>query len=302
MTDLPPVRGTFAFENASDEPSAVTEEQSADDTTRAAQPDPDRTRGATLRRRGRYPKRVDSRSFWLLVAEIVALAALVADVCLLLFLRPPGVVCAAGAFMGAGASAGSACAHGLRKVHEDAAHYERELRLRLHSMKSLSEREREYIRNRSSDFAKGMHARVHANRLWSLGLRGIVVIVGVLVPVLASQHPAGSVGFWFRFATVVMSTVVAIGAALLGLFRFEYRWLLARKYSYLMERELWDFILGDDPGAGIEHRVSFSDFRVHIEALMAEYEAAYRSAILLGGGSVPSIGASGSGPHGAVRL
>jgi hypothetical protein len=80
--------------------------------------------------------------------------------------------------------------------------------------------------------------RTHRKYVW---LRGIMVLVGVLIPVLASLQTGGPIDLIVRPAIILLSLVVALCAAWEGLQNYGDTWRLKRRAADLLLAEGWRF-------------------------------------------------------------
>jgi hypothetical protein len=105
----------------------------------------------------------------------------------------------------------------------------------------LSPLQKRCVRARWLDTVLWMEGRANATRNHYYRLRLTIIGDGVLVPALISLDLAGVGAEALRWATVVLSLVVAISAAVEGFFRFGERWRHYRRTVELLKTEGWQF-------------------------------------------------------------
>ena len=117
--------------------------------------------------------------------------------------------------------------------------------------------------------------RVSGNRKTVYWLRGPIVFGSLLVPILATGA-ANSAGepFW-RWATVVVSLIVALCTAVDQVVRPAARWRLVRETRGALEAEGWAFLHRAGRYAAAADEERFQLFFAEIERLWADYERVY---------------------------
>jgi hypothetical protein len=98
-------------------------------------------------------------------------------------------------------------------------------------------------------------------------LRGTVVLIGVLIPALASLNFEGDADFWRRGAIIVFSLVVAACVAWEGVQNNTETWRLKRRAADLLLAEGWLFFQGSgEYKAG--HKESYPLFVTRTEEII----------------------------------
>jgi len=105
----------------------------------------------------------------------------------------------------------------------------------------LSDLQRRSLQTRWLDQVLWMESRVNRSQTMYYVLRLTTIIGGVIVPALVSLRLGGGTGATVGWVVFVISLLVAISAAVEGLFRFGERWRHYRRTSELLKSEGWQF-------------------------------------------------------------
>jgi hypothetical protein len=156
--------------------------------------------------------------------------------------------------------------------------YNQQLKENLHRMidhLQLDESQKDYLRLRWLDQLLWMEGRANWNRNWYRRLRICSIIFGVIVPVLVTLDSSDLKlgGFTFKGnlkgATIVLSSVIAMSAALEEFFQFGDRWYSYRKSSELLKTNGWQFMqCSGQYRSYSNHKVAFPIFTEQVEAIV----------------------------------
>ncbi len=101
-------------------------------------------------------------------------------------------------------------------------------------------------------------------------LRLVTVVGGVTVPALVSISLGANDPIW-RWATFAVSLVVAITAAVEGLYQYGERWRHYRRNAELLKGEGWQYLLGVGPYRRVtDPQEAFRAFMGRVEAILQE--------------------------------
>ena len=163
----------------------------------------------------------------------------------------------------------------------------RERLLRVIETLDMSDRRKEWMRDRWLDQVRWFDRRaLRANRRYS-GLRIVAITGGVLVPALVSVSGTTdtALGDWVKPAAFVISVLVAISVGLDSFFHFGERWRHFRRTAELLKTEGWLFIEGGGRYKRYQHISSFHDkafplFATKVEELVRRDVEVYLTRIV----------------------
>ncbi len=136
-----------------------------------------------------------------------------------------------------------------------------------------------WARDRWLDRISHLDDRISSNKRLVFGLRGLMVFGALLVPILATGAANAPENRFWRWATVVVSIVVALCTATDQIVRPAARWRLVRQTRGALEAEGWSFLEGAGRYAGLEDDERFQVLFNAVERLWDEYEQIYLAQI-----------------------
>jgi hypothetical protein len=150
-----------------------------------------------------------------------------------------------------------------------------ELEKVINQITTLDEVHKQFLKNRwlhhvmlSSKRAQDSYRKYHI-------LRSIVVIGGVLIPTLVSLNINESSSV-IRWITVGLGLLVAISAALEGIFRFGDVWREEQRAAELLLSEGWRFFqLSGQYSTKRNHQTAYSYFAAQVESLILREVESY---------------------------
>ena len=154
-----------------------------------------------------------------------------------------------------------------------------ELEKVIDQLTALDEVHKQFLKNRWLHHVMLSSKRVQDSCRKYHILRSIVVIGGVLIPTLVSlnisqsKSPESSV---MRWITVGLGLLVAISAALEGIFRFGDVWREEQRATELLLSEGWQFFqLGGQYSTKRNHQTAYSHFATQVESLILREVESY---------------------------
>jgi Protein of unknown function (DUF4231) len=139
----------------------------------------------------------------------------------------------------------------------------------------LEETQKSYLRSRWLDQVLWMEGRATHNRNWHRRLRLTSIVLGVLVPVLVTLDGSDlsifnlSLKNNLKGPTIVLSSIIAISAAVEEFYQFGNRWYSYRKSSELLKTNGWQFFQkGGQYKSSKSHQEAFPAFVEQIEAIV----------------------------------
>lgn len=121
--------------------------------------------------------------------------------------------------------------------------------------------------------------RISGSRKTVYWLRGPTVFGSLLVPILATGAANSAEAPFWRWATVVVSLIVALCTAIDQVVRPAARWRLVREARSALEAEGWAFLQRVGKYASSNHDERFQLFFTAVEAIWSEYERTYLSQV-----------------------
>jgi hypothetical protein len=139
------------------------------------------------------------------------------------------------------------------------------------SLDDLDPLQKEFLTRRWLDQLLWMEGAANKAQGRYYGLRLVTVIGAVVVPVLVSLDLGGDTGEVVSWATVVVSLVVAVSAALEEFFSFGERWRHYRRTVERLKAEGWLFfeLVGEYESPN-GHAGTFPRFAARVEDLLRE--------------------------------
>ena len=136
----------------------------------------------------------------------------------------------------------------------------------------LDDAQRDRLHKRWLHYVLWWDTRASKNKWKYHALRSTVIIGGAAIPALVSVHVADAeLAARLHILTVVISLLVAICAALEGLFGFGEIWREKRAAAEILKVQGWRFFQLIKPYAGKTHKEAFPDFADSVET-MIEHE------------------------------
>jgi hypothetical protein len=135
-----------------------------------------------------------------------------------------------------------------------------------------------YMRSRFVDQLVWMEGKADEARRHYVRLRLVTVVGAVTVPVLIGLN---SDDRWLEAATVGLSLIVAVSAAIEQFFHFGERWQHYRRNVERLKAEGWRYFELTDgyDGAGVTHESAFPRFSRRVEAILQEETDAFISEV-----------------------
>jgi hypothetical protein len=144
---------------------------------------------------------------------------------------------------------------------------------------NITDLQREMLRARWLDQVKWMGGKANQARRRYYALRLITVVGGVTVPALISVSLSNAEPAW-RWATFVISLVVAIAASVEGLFQYGDRWRHFRRNSEILKSEGWQYLLGVGPYRKLTNpQDAYRAFTGRVEAILQEDVQGYMESV-----------------------
>lgn len=137
----------------------------------------------------------------------------------------------------------------------------------------LSEARKRYLRSRYIDQLLFMEGKALQAQRRYVRLRLATVVGAVTVPVLVGlDSRAGDADDVLRWATVLLSLVVAVCAAVEQFFHYGERWQHYRRHVERLKSEGWAYLelLGSYRRTGATHEAAFPRFAERVEALLRD--------------------------------
>jgi hypothetical protein len=139
----------------------------------------------------------------------------------------------------------------------------------------LEDIQKAYLRSRWLDQLLWMEGRANYNRNWHRRLRFTSIVLGVIVPVLVTLD-VGNIKLFNQFdsqkalkgATIVLSSIIAISAALEGFYQFGNRWYSYRKSTELLKTNGWQFFQRSGQYRNKSHQEAFPTFIEQVESIV----------------------------------
>lgn len=136
---------------------------------------------------------------------------------------------------------------------------------------SLDDLQKRFLRDRWLDQLLWFESKAAANQRRYYALRLVMIVGGVTVPALVSlnvreNHVADALA-WITFS---VSLVVAITAAVDGLFGFGERYRSFRRTAELLKADGWQFFELAGAYAAADHAAAFPRFTAHTETLIQQ--------------------------------
>jgi hypothetical protein len=132
-----------------------------------------------------------------------------------------------------------------------------------------------YMHSRYVDQVVWMEGKADDARRKYVRLRLITVVGAVIVPVLVGLNSDDA---WLEVATVVLSLVVAVSAAIEQFFHFGERWQHYRRNVERLKSEGWRFFELTD-GYAATHESAFPEFARRVEAILQEETTVFVSEV-----------------------
>lgn len=139
----------------------------------------------------------------------------------------------------------------------------------------LEETQKSYLRSRWLDQVLWMEGRATHSRNWHRRLRLTSIVLGVLVPVLVTLDGSDLKIFDFSLKnnlkgpTIILSSIIAISAAVEEFYQFGNRWYSYRKSSELLKTNGWQFFQQSGQYKVYNsHQDAFPAFVEQIEAIV----------------------------------
>jgi hypothetical protein len=123
-----------------------------------------------------------------------------------------------------------------------------------------------YMHSRYVDQVVWMEGKADEARRRYVRLRLITVVGAVIVPVLVGLNSDEG---WVEAATVGLSLIVAVSAAIEQFFHFGERWQHYRRNVERLKSEGWRYFQLAD-GYGATHESAFPEFARRVEAILGE--------------------------------
>jgi Protein of unknown function (DUF4231) len=166
----------------------------------------------------------------------------------------------------------------------------------------LNDLQTRFLRDRWLDQLLWFESKAAANQRRYYGLRLVTIVGGVIVPTLVSlnvreKDVAGTLA-WITFS---VSLVVAISAALDGLFGFGERYRSFRRTAELLKADGWQYFELAGPYAASDHAAAFPRFTAHTETLIQQDLKAFIAQAAQAAQARPGHAASGGERSGAAH-
>lgn len=143
----------------------------------------------------------------------------------------------------------------------------------------LSPKQKEAIEARWLSEVMRMDHRVRADRWKFYWLRLPVVVGAAILPAIVNLKVSDD-GFW-GWVALVVSAVVAIGAALEGVLRFGPRWRVYRRSFDALLTEGWKFFQLIKPyDVSATHSEAYPEFAAKVEEIIGGYAADYLAGVV----------------------
>ncbi len=126
--------------------------------------------------------------------------------------------------------------------------------------------QKKFLKTRWLDQLLWMEAASKKNQQFYYLFRLACIIGGVMIPALVSLKIAGGMGAFVQFATVLLSLIVAVSAAIEEFFHFGERWRHYRRTAELLKGEGWSFFqLAGSYQKSLTHADAYPVFAGRIE-------------------------------------
>lgn len=130
----------------------------------------------------------------------------------------------------------------------------------------IDERQKVYLSSRWLEQIQWADAAAKKNQRRYYLLRLACIIGGVTIPALVSYNFAGALDHIAKIATVILSLIVAVSAAIEEFFHFGERWRHYRHLVELLKGEGWSFFqLCGHYNKYDTHKAAISDFVNRVE-------------------------------------
>ncbi len=144
----------------------------------------------------------------------------------------------------------------------------------------LSNLQKQYMQSRWLDQLSYMSRRARETRNWYYRLRITAIVGSVVVPILLGVQQTNSKDF-LRWATIGLSGVVAVSAAVEEFFHFGDRWRHFRQTAEALKAQGWQFSqLGGLYGEYPSHQAAFQSFTTHVETLLQHENEVFVSEVV----------------------
>lgn len=135
----------------------------------------------------------------------------------------------------------------------------------------LNDLQKRFLRDRWLDQLLWFENKAAANQRRYYGLRLVTIVGGVIVPTLVSLNVREpTVADTLAWITFSVSLVVAISAAVDGLFGFGERYRSFRRTAELMKADGWQYFELAGPYTAADHTAAFPRFTAHTETLIQQ--------------------------------
>lgn len=124
-----------------------------------------------------------------------------------------------------------------------------------------------YMHSRYVDQLVWMEGKADEARRHYVRLRLVTVVGAVIVPVLIGLNRDEG---WMEAATVGLSLIVAVSAAIEQFFHYGERWQHYRRNVERLKAEGWRYFELTDAAPGATHESAFPDFARRVEAILQE--------------------------------
>lgn len=124
-----------------------------------------------------------------------------------------------------------------------------------------------YMHSRYVDQLVWMEGKADEARRRYVRLRLVTVVGAVIVPVLIGLNRDEG---WMEAATVGLSLIVAVSAAIEQFFHYGERWQHYRRNVERLKAEGWRYFELTDAAPGATHESAFPDFARRVEAILQE--------------------------------
>ncbi len=132
-----------------------------------------------------------------------------------------------------------------------------------------------YLRARWLDQVLWMEGRANYNRNWHRRLRFTSIVLGVIVPILVTLDGSNFKLFnqfdaqkALKGTTIVLSSIIAISAALEEFYQFGNRWYSYRKSTELLKTNGWQFFERSGQYRNKTHQEAFPLFIEQVESIV----------------------------------
>lgn len=153
-------------------------------------------------------------------------------------------------------------------------------------MLGLSDLEKRTLRARWLDQVMWLEDAANKNRIGYCCLRLIAIVGGVAVPALVSLDIGGQVATGTRWATFVLSLLVAVSLAVEEFFHLGERWRHYRRTAEILKSEGWAFLQRGGRYRRFEtHQEAYPTFAAKVEAISQEEVDVYIEMVQEKGGT-----------------